>query len=65
VIIFRKRQVLAKAEKGAVLFEERFWSGTDLTQLHENITGAHRLTSGMERIFDSGFAEFLRMRREE
>jgi biopolymer transport protein TolQ len=51
VIIFRKRQVLAKAEKGAVLFEERFWSGTDLTQLHENITGAHRLTSGMERIF--------------
>jgi len=64
VIIFRKRQVLAKAEKQAVVFEERFWSGTDLTQLHESITGAHRLTSGMERIFDSGFAEFLRMRQQ-
>ena len=64
VIIFRKRQILAKAEKEAVVFEERFWSGTDLTQLHESITGAHRLTSGMERIFDSGFAEFLRMRQQ-
>ena len=63
VIIFRKRQVLATAEKQALIFEERFWSGTDLTQLHESITGAHRLTSGMERIFDSGFAEFLRMRQ--
>ncbi len=64
VIIFRKRQILAKAEKEAVVFEERFWSGTDLNQLHENITGAHRHTSGMERIFDSGFAEFLRMRQQ-
>ena len=64
IIIFRKRQILAKAEKEAVVFEERFWSGTDLTQLHESITGAHRLSSGMERIFDSGFAEFLRMRQQ-
>ena len=64
MIIFRKRQALAKAEKEAVLFEERFWSGTDLSQLHEGITGAHRITSGMERIFDSGFAEFQRMREQ-
>ena len=64
MIIFRKRQALAKAEKEAVVFEERFWSGTDLAQLHDGITGAHRLTSGMERIFDSGFAEFLRMREQ-
>jgi biopolymer transport protein TolQ len=62
MVIFRKRRILAKAEKAANAFEERFWSGTDLTQLHEGITGAHRITSGMERIFDAGFAEFLRMR---
>ena len=64
VIIFRKRQVLSKAEKEADSFEEKFWSGTDLTALHEGITGAHRVTNGMERIFDSGFAEFLRMRQQ-
>ena len=62
MIIFNKRQVLTKAEKAADIFEERFWSGTDLSSLHEGITGAHRLTSGMERIFDAGFAEFSRMR---
>ena len=62
MVIFRKRRILAKAQKAADAFEERFWSGTDLTQLHEGITGAHRITSGMERIFDAGFAEFLRMR---
>ena len=64
MIIFRKRQALARAEKDANAFEERFWSGTDLTALHEGITGAHRNTRGMERIFDAGFAEFLRMRQQ-
>ena len=62
LIIFRKRQILSKSEKDADTFEERFWSGTDLTALHEGITGAHRVTRGMERIFDAGFSEFLRMR---
>jgi biopolymer transport protein TolQ len=64
VIIFRKRQVLSKAEKEANSFEEKFWSGTDLTALHEAITGAHRVSKGMERIFDAGFSEFLRMRQQ-
>jgi len=64
VIIFRKRQVLSSAEKEANSFEEKFWSGTDLTALHEAITGAHRVSKGMERIFDSGFSEFLRMRQQ-
>jgi len=64
VIIFRKRQLLTKAEKEANAFEERFWSGTDLTALHEGIAGGHRQSRGMERIFDSGFAEFLRMRQQ-
>ena len=64
VIIFRKRQVLTRAEKEADSFEEKFWSGTDLTALHEAITGAHRVSKGMERIFDAGFSEFLRMRQQ-
>ena len=64
MIIFRKRQVLAKAEKAADAFEERFWSGTDLTNLYEGIASSHRLTSGMERIFDAGFSEFTRMRQQ-
>jgi biopolymer transport protein TolQ len=64
MIIFRKRQVLVKAQKAAEAFEEKFWSGTDLTNLHEGIASSHRLTNGMERIFDAGFAEFTRMRQQ-
>jgi biopolymer transport protein TolQ len=64
MIIFSKRQILAKAEKSADAFEEKFWSGTDLTQLHSGISSGHRLTNGMERIFDAGFAEFSRMRQQ-
>jgi len=64
IIIFRKRQVLNSAEKEADVFEEKFWSGTDLTALHESITTGHRKTDGMEKIFESGFSEFLRMRQQ-
>ena len=64
MIIFRKRQALKLAIKEADRFEEKFWSGTDLTKLHESISAAHRHTAGMERIFESGFSEFARMREQ-
>ena len=62
MIIFRKRQVLVEAEKEAEAFEEKFWSGTDLNAMHESIETTHRSTRGMEKVFSSGFSEFLRMR---
>ncbi len=64
MIIFRKRQVLRAAEQEAEGFEEKFWSGTDLTAMHEGISSSHRTTHGMEKIFDSGFSEFARMRQQ-
>ena len=64
MIIFRKRQVLSGAEHEAEAFEEKFWSGTELNAMHEGITSSHRTTRGMEKVFDSGFAEFLRMRQQ-
>jgi len=62
MIIFRKRQMLAAAEKGADDFEERFWSGTDLTRLYEKISRENAGNTGMERVFEAGFREFTRMR---
>jgi len=64
MIIFRKRQALAAAQREAETFEEKFWSGTDLTAMHEGIGSSHRTTKGMEKVFDSGFSEFLRMRQQ-
>ncbi|RPH98563.1 MAG: protein TolQ [Lysobacterales bacterium] len=64
VIIFRKRQILGAAVKEAESFEEKFWSGADLTAMHESIATTHRNTRGMEKVFESGFSEFLRMRQQ-
>jgi biopolymer transport protein TolQ len=64
MIIFRKRQVLATAEKGADDFEERFWSGTDLIQLYESVSRDNAGNSGVERLFEAGFREFSRMREQ-
>jgi biopolymer transport protein TolQ len=64
MIIFRKRQILRNAERGANSFEERFWSGTDLTALYKQVDGSERRTTGLERIFIAGFAEFVRMRKQ-
>jgi len=64
MIIFRKRQMLAAAEKGADDFEERFWSGTDLTRLYEKISRENAGNSGMERVFEAGFREFSRAREQ-
>ena len=64
MIIFRKRQMLNNAEKRADTFEEEFWSGTDLTGLYQEIDGAEGDAKGMELVFESGFAEFTRMRKQ-
>ncbi len=64
MIIFRKRQMLAAAEKGADAFEEKFWSGTDLTRLYESVSRDNAGNSGMERVFEAGFREFSRMREQ-
>ena len=63
MIIFRKRMALAAAEKGANAFEEKFWSGTDLTQLYET-SSRNNTGDGLEQIFESGFKEFSRMREQ-
>ncbi len=63
VIIFRKTKVLNRAEREAETFEERFWSGTELTKLYAGSTSRSRETGGMESIFEAGFREFSRKRR--
>lgn len=63
VIIFRKRAVLRRAAKEADQFEERFWSGAELTKLYEGASGRGRDIGGMEAIFEAGFRDFNRLRQ--
>ena len=64
MIIFRKRTMLGMAEKAADKFEERFWSGTDLTSLYDDLQRADEQQPGMARLFRAGFAEFTRLREQ-
>src|SRR6476659_6499830 len=42
VIIFRKKRVLDRAEREAMRFEERFWSGAELSKLYAGATERNR-----------------------
>ncbi len=64
MIIFRKRQMLNDAEKHSDQFEERFWSGSALLQLYQEIERDDAGSTGLEQVFRAGFAEFLRLREQ-
>lgn len=63
-MIFRKRTVLRQARRAANDFEERFWSGKDLVNIYNQITSRRHSPTGMERIFEAGFREFARLRKQ-
>ncbi|MEO5565716.1 MAG: protein TolQ [Luteimonas sp.] len=62
VIIFRKKRVLDRAENEADRFEERFWSGAELSKLYADATGHQHEIGGLESIFEGGFREFNHIR---
>ncbi|HEY3301267.1 MAG TPA: protein TolQ [Methylophilaceae bacterium] len=63
--IFIKVAALSSAEKEALSFEENFWSGGDLTKLYEAVNNGKRKPQGMSSIFEAGFKEFARLKRQE
>ena len=62
-MIFRKRRIIRQAKAKAEEFEKRFWSGGDLAGMYKEISGTGA-ESGMESIFEAGFAEFARLRKQ-
>ena len=65
MIIFRKNRVFSAANQEADEFEDRFWSGADLTQLYRAATDRNRVVSGLEAIFEAGFREYARLRQKK
>ena len=64
-MIFRKRQVLSRAREAADGFEDRFWSGQDLVTLYNEVNKAGYEAAGLESIFQAGFEEFARLRKQD
>lgn len=63
MLIFRKRSELALAKQNADSFEDRFWSGNELSRLYEDISARPHTSQGMEGIFEVGFKEFVRLKK--
>jgi len=59
-VIFQKSKLLKKVTKDAARFEDDFWSGGDLSELYTQLSRRHVEREGMEKVFETGFAEFAR-----
>ncbi len=62
-LIFAKGAALKRARAEAEAFEDRFWSGGDLSRLYDEV-GSKPDPSGIEKIFQAGFKEFVRLRQQ-
>jgi len=66
-MIVQRFILFRKAREEMYLFEERFWSGIDLSQLYregnEKVADGHAAL-GMESIFRAGFKEFSRLAQQ-
>lgn len=65
IFIFERRKVLTTAYHRFASFEERFWSGMDLSQLYRQINANPDADNGGEHIFRAGFKEFSRLRQQQ
>jgi biopolymer transport protein TolQ len=60
--IFMKLFAIGRARRQADEFEREFWSGTDLVGLYQRAAGGRYVSVGLERIFEAGFKEFLKLK---
>lgn len=59
-IIFQKKKLISAVSAEAIRFEDEFWSGGDLSDLYTKLSRRRLAREGMEKVFETGFAEFAR-----
>ncbi|USD36238.1 MULTISPECIES: protein TolQ [Ferrimonas] len=60
-VIIQRRNVLNSATVNAKKFEDRFWSGVDLSRLYQELSSRGDRNTGMELLFTAGFKEYMRL----
>ena len=60
--IFVKMFSVRRAKNQANTFEQEFWGGSDLIGMYQRASSGQHETAGMERIFEAGFKEFLKLK---
>ncbi|WP_423062919.1 protein TolQ [Candidiatus Paracoxiella cheracis] len=63
-IIIQRVFLLKRTRRAAKKFEQRFWSGIELTALFEEISAHPEKLSGLNTIFHAGFAEYTRLKEK-
>ena len=61
--IFQRNAFYKAAKAEQLAFEDRFWSGMDLTRLYKE-SGAQGTGFGQETVFRAGFKEFNRLKQQ-
>ena len=62
--IFRKMFAIRRARKQTEEFEKAFWSRPDLNALYQSAVNARHETGGLERIFEAGFRDFVKLKAQ-
>lgn len=64
IMIFQRSTYMNAAQRGLAAFEERFWSGINLSKLYRQVNAEPNTDSGMENVFRAGFKEFSRLSQQ-
>ncbi len=65
IIITLKYKALKLAREEAIRFEDQFWSGINLSDLYQQVKRKASERRGIGRIFEMGFAEYIRTRKSK
>jgi biopolymer transport protein TolQ len=63
-LIFQRSSVLNTASKKSKQFEDKFWSGIDLSKLSTELSQSQQKKQGLESLFLAGYKEFIRLRQQ-
>ena len=61
-MIFQRQKAIKAAQLQLKSFEDKFWSGADLSKLYSEVSAKGHAT-GIESLFVAGFKEFARLRK--
>jgi len=63
-VAFAKTYQLRKAKRLSEEFETMFWNSPELTHLYNQVSGEQLENSATSKIFESGFKEFIRLKKQ-
>lgn len=62
--IFIKLFTLKRALRVTERFEREFWGGGDINAMYQRVAAERESAGEMERVFEAGFREFMKLRRQ-